>query len=325
MNLQMTLLLVSFFVTVVAGAIIIPILQKLKVGQNERDDGPKSHLKKQGTPTMGGIMMIASLIIVGLLSLIIGGEAINGLRGHILALLFVPIGFGVVGFLDDYIKLVLKNTKGLKPAYKMIGLLVVSIMYSLYLVNIAGIGTGTYIPFVGIYIDLPVLLYIPFIIFVMLATTNAVNLTDGIDGLASSVVSVILLFITTIAMKLGAIEASIVSVIVCGACIGFLLYNMNKARVFMGDTGSLFLGGVIAAIMLYLRIPFLIVIMAIVPVAETLSVIIQVAYFKKTGKRIFKMAPLHHHFELTGWNENKVVKVFTSITVVASLIGLILI
>ena len=323
MKVETSVLIISFIVAIILGFIIIPILKKLKVGQIERDDGPKSHLKKQGTPTMGGIIMIVTMIVVitGIyIYLIATGQ--NEVANKMLPLLLVSIGMGLIGFIDDFKKLVLKNTKGLKPSYKMLGLLIISVAYVVYLVYGIKIGTDTYIPIMKQYISMPVYLYIPFAIIVILATTNAINLTDGIDGLSSSVSAIIITCLTIIGILFGIEEIGIFGSVVVGAVLGFLMFNLHPAKVFMGDTGSLLLGGVISAIALYMKMPLLLIIIALVPVLETLSVIIQVAYFKRTGNRIFKMAPLHHHFELSGWKESKVVIVFSAVTLVLCIIGL---
>ena len=323
MEFETTILIISFVISIILGIIIIPILKKLKVGQIERDDGPQSHLKKQGTPTMGGIIIIISMILV------VTGTYVfltttrqNDVANKLLPLLLLTIGFGLIGFIDDFKKLVLKNTKGLKPSYKILGLLIISVAYVIYLIKGLHIGTQTYIPIVKIYINIPIYLYIPFAIIVILATTNAINLTDGIDGLSSSVCAIIITCLTVIGIIFGVKEISIFGSIVIGTVLGFLVFNLHPAKVFMGDTGSLLLGGVISGISLYLKMPLLLLVIALVPVLETISVIIQVAYFKKTGNRVFKMAPLHHHFELSGWKENKVVIVFSLITLVLSIIGL---
>lgn len=323
MKVETSVLIISFIVAIILGFIIIPILKKLKVGQIERDDGPKSHLKKQGTPTMGGIIMIVTMIIVitGLYIYLIATEQ-NEVANHILPLLLVSIGMGLIGFIDDFKKLVLKNTKGLKPSYKMLGLLIISTAYVIYLVYGIKIGTDTYIPIMKEYISMPVYIYIPFAIIVILATTNAINLTDGIDGLSSSVSAIIITCLTIIGILFGIDEIGIFGSVVVGTVLGFLMFNLHPAKVFMGDTGSLLLGGVISAIALYMKMPLLLIIIALVPVLETLSVIIQVAYFKKTGNRVFKMAPLHHHFELSGWKESKVVIIFSAVTLVLCIIGL---
>ena len=323
MKTETTILIASFITSIILGIIIIPILKKLKVGQIERDDGPKSHLKKQGTPTMGGIIIIITMILVitgAYIYLTATGQ--NEVANKLLPMLLISIGFGTIGFIDDFKKLVLKNTKGLKPSYKMIGLLVISVAYVVYLLQILHFDTQTYIPIAKTYIDLPIYLYIPFAIIVILATTNAINLTDGIDGLSSSVSAIIITCLAVIGMIFAIPEVSVFASCVIGAILGFLMFNLHPAKVFMGDTGSLLLGGVISAIALYLKMPILLIIIALIPVLETLSVIIQVAYYKKTGKRVFKMAPLHHHFELSGWKENKVVIVFSLITLLLCVIGL---
>lgn len=316
-------LIISFIISIIMGFIIIPILKKRKVGQIERDDGPQSHLKKQGTPTMGGIIIIITMILVvtgTCIYLSANGE--NALAGKILPILLLTIGFGLIGFIDDFKKLVLKNTEGLKPSYKMLGLLIISVAYVIYLVYGLHIDTETYIPIAKIYIEMPVYIYIPFAIVVILGATNAVNLTDGIDGLSSSVCAIIITCLAVIGISLQIYEVSIFASIVIGAVLGFLMFNIHPAKVFMGDTGSLMLGGVISGLALYLEMPLLLLVIALVPVLETISVMIQVVYFKKTGKRFFKMAPLHHHFELSGWKENKVVVVFSVATLLLCIIGL---
>ena len=323
MKIETTTLIISFIVSIILGIIIIPILKKLKIGQIERDDGPQSHLKKQGTPTMGGIILIITMILVVTGTYIyFAVNSQNEMAHKLLPILLLTIGFGLIGFIDDFKKLVLKNTKGLKPSYKMLGLLIISVAYVIYLVYGLHIGTDTYIPIWKQYVTMPVYLYIPFAIIVILGATNAINLTDGIDGLSSSVCAIIITCLTVIGIMTGMAEISIFGSIVIGAVLGFLMFNLHPAKVFMGDTGSLLLGGVISAMALYLKMPLLLLIIALVPVLETLSVIIQVAYFKKTGNRIFKMAPLHHHFELSGWKENKVVIVFSLATLVLCIIGL---
>lgn len=322
MEFQLKILLISFFTTIVLGIFTIPVLQRLKVRQSEREDGPKSHLKKSGTPTMGGIIMAMSIIGASIVACVhyIGKEPEVGKK--LIPLTLVAIGFGLVGFIDDYKKVVLRNTDGLKPRAKMAGLLVISILFSIYIERILGIGTDIIIPFFKNSITLPAIVYIPFTILVMLATTNAINLTDGVDGLATSVTLAIVTAITVISIILDVKEVIILGSIVCGTCLGFLIFNLNKAKVFMGDTGSLLLGGVVSCSAIYLKMPLLLLILAAVPVLETLSVIIQVAYYKKTKKRFFKMTPIHHHFELCGWRENKIVTTFSLATVVLCIIGI---
>lgn len=323
MDFEIRVLITTFFISVVCGLITIPILKKLKVGQIERNDGPASHLKKQGTPTMGGIIMIIAIIIAVTCTYILMNTLGKlDIARKLLPLLLITIGFGMIGFIDDFKKLVLKNTEGLKPLYKMIGLLIIAVSYVLFLIYGLKIGTETSIPILKTYINIPVFLYIPLAIIVILGTTNAINLTDGIDGLSSSVSAIIITCLTVISIRNQIYEVSIFGSIVIGATLGFLMFNIHPSKVFMGDTGSLMLGGVISGLALYLKMPLLLLVIAIIPVLETLSVIIQVAYFKKTGNRIFKMAPLHHHFELSGWRENKVVVIFSLITLVMSFIGL---
>ena len=323
MSFEITILLITFIISIILATIIIPMLKKLKVGQIERDDGPASHLKKQGTPTMGGIIIIIAMIIsvIGAyIYLLITGRV--DIAKNLIPLLLLTIGFGAIGFIDDYKKLVLKNTEGLKPSYKMLGLLVISVAFVIYLIQGTDLGTETYIPILKQYITLPMYIYVPAAICVILATTNAVNLTDGIDGLSSSISTIIITCLTVIGMLHGVTEVYIFGSIVIGAVLGFLIFNLHPAKVFMGDTGSLLLGGVISAIALYLKMPLILLVIALIPVLETVSVIMQIMYFKKTGKRIFKMAPLHHHFELSGWKENKVVIVFSIITLLLCIIGL---
>ena len=326
MEFQTKIILISLAFSFVMGLIVIPILKRLKVGKMERKEGPQSHLKKQGTPTMGGIIIMLTLLVMGAYICFNYSKSANTeeqkIAIHLIPLIASTIGFGVIGLIDDLKKLIGKNTDGLKPKYKMLGLLIVSVGFSLYLTQILHLGTDTYIPFFKTSISLPIWLYIPFAVVVMLATTNAVNLTDGIDGLSTSVTTIIITCLTVIGIIFGVKEITIFGTILIGACLGFLIFNLHPAKVFMGDTGSLLLGGAIASMALYLKMPLLLIIIALVPVIETLSVIIQVKHFKKTGERIFKMTPIHHHFELSGWNENKIVSVFSLITLVCCIVGL---
>ncbi len=323
MDFQVKVLLLSFAITVVEAIIIIPILKRLKVGQTERMDGPQSHIVKEGTPTMGGIIIMISVILTsasGFLYYYNKGDTAVAMR--IFPLVLMALGFGTVGFIDDFKKVVLRDTKGLKPAYKMIGLLIVSVLSIYYMVKISGIGTATYIPFIKTYIELPMWLYVPFAIFVILGTTNAINLTDGIDGLATSVTAIIMTFLTVVSIIFDIKEVTVFGGVVVGTCLGFLLFNLHTAKVIMGDTGSLLLGGVVAFLALYFRMPLILPIIAIVPVIETISVFMQVIYYKRTGRRIFKMTPIHHHFELSNWKENKIVSIFSIVTLVACIIAL---
>ena len=325
MQFQTKILLLSFMASVVVAIFFIPILKKLKVGQIERKEGPQSHLKKQGTPTMGGVIMILVIVAVTAFCWYDYSKEPQqaDIAKNLLPLLFVTVGFGFVGFIDDLKKLISKNTDGLSPKAKMFGLLIISVAYSLILTKVLNIGTDIIIPFAQTSLTLPIWIYIPFAILVMLATTNAVNLTDGIDGLSTSVTTIIITCLTVISIIFGIKEVTIFGSILIGACLGFLLFNLNPAKVMMGDTGSLMLGGAIAGISLYMKIPLLLIIIAIIPIIETLSVMIQVAHFKRTGERVFKMTPIHHHFELSGWKENKIVSVFSLITLLACVLGLI--
>lgn len=242
MKFETLILMISFITAIILGIIIIPILRKLKVGQIERDDGPQSHLKKQGTPTMGGIIMILAMIIVvtGTYIFLIYNNQ-GDIANKLLPILLLTIEFGLIGFIDDFKKLVLKNTKGLKPSYKMLGLLIISVAYVIYLVYGLKIGTETYIPILKQSITIPIYIYIPFAIIVILATTNAINLTDGIDGLSSSVSAIIITCLTIIGIQYNLTEISIFGSIVIGSVLGFLMFNLHPAKVFMGDTGSLLL------------------------------------------------------------------------------------
>ena len=326
MEFQTKIILLAFTISVIIALITIPILKKLKVGQIERKEGPQSHLKKQGTPTMGGIIMIITILILGIFmvwnytKLDDQSERIVG--KNLIPLIAVTVGFGIIGLIDDLKKLIGKNTEGLKPAYKMLGLLIVSVGFSLYITQVLNIETDIYIPFFKTYLTLPIWLYIPFAVLVLLATTNAINLTDGIDGLSTSVTTIIITCLTMIGVVLGLKEITVIGSILIGTCLAFLIFNLHPAKVMMGDTGSLLLGGAIASMALYLKMPLLLIIIALVPILETLSVMIQVAYFKKTGRRVFKMTPIHHHFELSGWKENKIVSVFSLVTLICCAIGL---
>lgn len=321
MKLQIIYLILAFLISAVLEKILIPFLKKLKVGQSERYDGPRSHLRKQGTPTMGGIVMMIVLAIFLIAFCILNRNNFELIK-IVLAVGLTSLGFGLVGFIDDFKKVVLKNTEGLNPKLKMFGLLIIATAYTVFLVNFTDIGTQIKIPFTDILINLPIYIYIPFTIFVMLGATNAVNLTDGVDGLNGSVSAIMMTALSIISLKLGNETLSMLTSVVAGSCIGFLIYNFHPAKIFMGDTGSIFLGGVLASTAIYLKNPLILVIIAIIPVLETLSDIIQVIHFRRTGKRLFKMAPLHHHFELSGWRENRVVAVFSIVTLIASVVGI---
>lgn len=299
-------IVISFIVASILGPIIIPLLHKLKFGQNIRQEGPKSHLKKAGTPTIGGLIFIFATIIT---MFIMVGNATD----EAMIALYSFVGFGFVGFLDDLLKIIKKKNEGLTSGQKMILLLIVSGFLTWYAYKY--IGTSINIPFLNGQINLG-LFYIPFVMFYFAGVTNAVNLTDGLDGLATSVTVLVTTFLGIISYNLGHISLAIFCVALAGALLAFLRFNAFPARVFMGDTGSLALGGAVAMVALILKMPLILVLIGIIYVIETLSVILQVASFKLTGKRIFKMAPIHHHFEQLGWSETKIVSVFSIITVV---------
>lgn len=308
-------ILISFAISIILGPILIPLLRKMKIGQNVRDDGPKTHYKKSGTPTMGGVIMLIALLITILTS--------GVLNKDMLVLLISTFGFGLIGFIDDYIKVKKERSLGLKPYQKIIGQVILAVFLAIYQSNTSVLGTKIIIPFMeGKYLDLG-LLYVPFIAFVVVGTVNSVNLTDGLDGLASGVTLIVMAFFGVIGLNWGMSSVSAFSAATTGACLGFLIYNSYPARVFMGDTGSLALGGAVSAIAILLNLPLVIPIAGFIYFIEALSVIIQVLSFKLTGKRVFLMAPLHHHFEQKGWPETKVVAFFWIITVIFCLIGII--
>ena len=325
MSFQIKILLLSFLVSICISVIVIPILKKLKVGQSEREDGPESHLIKKGTPTMGGLILIITILLLSVFLYIDYLADQPEIATKLIPMMFVTIGFGLVGFVDDFKKVILHNTDGLSPRLKMLGLMVIAVAYVVMLVFNFENGTDIYIPFVKKYLTLPLWIYIPFAVVVILAATNAVNLTDGIDGLSTSVTTIIFTCLTVISIIWDIKETTIFGCIVIGSALGFLLFNLHPAQIIMGDTGSLLLGGAIAGIALYLKLPLLLLIIAIIPLIETLSVIIQVMYFKKTGKRILKMAPIHHHFELCGWKENKIVSIFSLVTLIMCMVGIMII
>ena len=299
------IMLISFIISVVITKVEIPVLKR-KAGQNIREDGPQSHLSKAGTPSMGGIAIIiaASLTTIG--AAVMG--KIDGLGCAIILLVFV--GFGLIGFFDDYLKVIKKNNLGLR-AYQKFGLqTILSVILAVYLANYTEGSTSVYIPFADIYVNFGIW-YIPFVVFVVLAMTNAVNLTDGLDGLASGVTAFISLFFAVAGFTYGIVTGAYFCSAMCGACLGFLVFNRNPAKVFMGDTGSLALGGGLAAAAILMKLELLLPIVGLLYVIEALSVVLQVGYFKISGgKRIFKMAPIHHHFEKCGFSEVQVVAGF---------------
>ena len=309
--------LISFGISVALCPVIIPFLKRLKFGQNIREEGPKDHLKKTGTPTMGGLIILFSIVITSLCF-------IKEYK-QIVPILFVTLGFGLIGFLDDYIKIVMKRSLGLRAWQKMGLQVIVAAIFAYYIVNFSPAGTKMLIPFTGGIYDGKYLdignLFVPMLMFVVIGTVNGANFTDGLDGLATGVTIMIAVFFTVIAyMTASGIE--FITGAVVGSLLGFLLFNVYPARVFMGDTGSLALGGFVASTAYVMNMPIFLLIIAFIYMIEVLSVIIQVTYFKITGgKRIFKMAPIHHHFELCGWSETRVVTVFSTITAVMCLIA----
>ena len=306
--------LVSFALSAIMGPVIIPVLRNLKMGQTEREEGVKEHLKKAGTPTMGGVIILRSILITSLFYI--------RSNPQIIPVLFVTIGFGLIGFLDDYLKVVMKRSDGLFPKQKMALQIIVTAIFAYYLVKVAGISLKMLVPFSGgRYLDLG-WLAIPVLFFAVIGTVNGVNFTDGLDGLASSVTVLVATFFTVVAIGTKSGIEPVTGAVV-GALLGFLLFNVYPASVFMGDTGSLALGGFVASAAYMLQMPLFIIIVGLIYLVEVLSVIIQVTYFKKTGgKRIFKMAPIHHHFELCGWSETRVVAVFSIITALLCMVAL---
>ena len=307
---QVSAYFICFIISVVLGIILIPLLRRLKCGQIEREDGPQSHKSKQGTPTIGGLIFLLPIFIVGAI------YSFFDIR--ILPLVLVTFGFSLVGFLDDFLKIKRKNSNGLSPRHKMLGLLIVSGVFTWYAVSNVEEARTLVIPFLGYNKPwvLPVVIAIPLCVFFLVGFSNAVNLTDGLDGLTGSVTTIVLLFftlVTTLNSQWDYIR--IFCSMLAGGLLGFLVFNLHPAKVFMGDTGSLALGGALAAVSILTGTPLFLAIAGIIYVAETLSVIIQVIYFKRTGKRFFLMAPLHHHYEHKGWTETKIVIIFTIVTI----------
>ena len=306
-------LFLSFILTTAIAPIFIPFLLKLKVGQTVRDDGPESHLKKNGTPTMGGI-----IILIGF----IGGSVIFCSRySNTIPIMLMTIGFGLIGFIDDYIKVVLKRSMGLRAWQKLLLQIIVTAIFAVYLTKVSGVNLLLRVPFTnGYMLDLSWFSYV--ILFIaVLGTVNGANLTDGVDGLASSVTIVIAIYFAIIAV-LENMGLEPTSLALIGSLLGFLVFNCYPAKVFMGDTGSLALGGYVIATAYMLNMPLYVIIVAVIYLVENISVMLQVSYFKITkGKRLFKMAPIHHHFEKSGWSETKVVTVFPIVSIFAAVIG----
>lgn len=308
------IIIISFVITLILGPLMIPLLRKLNIVQRVREEGPKSHFKKSGTVLMGGLMIWIALVITTLTSGVINND--------IIILLSATLGFGLIGFIDDFIKVVLKRNLGLRAYQKLIMQIILAVILAVYQSNTSIAGTEVIVPFFNTTFDLGPL-YIPFIAFVVVGTVNSVNLTDGLDGLASGVTLIVMAFFSLIAIKVGSESVAIFSAALVGACLGFLRYNSHPAKVFMGDTGSLALGGAVASAAIILNLSLILPIVGGIYFAETLSVIIQVTSYKLTGKRVFKMSPLHHHYEEKGWHETKIVIVFWSTTAILCLIGLL--
>lgn len=302
------IILLSFALVCLLAKIIIPKLRKYKLGQNIRQEGPKSHLKKAGTPTMGGVLFIISSLIAVLVSSLAGFVFTN----EIILLVLGSTAFGLVGFLDDYIKFFKHRNLGLRAYQKLVLQMLFSALIAYFAYKLAG--TMVYIPF---YKEVDLGKWVILLnFFILVASTNAVNLTDGLDGLATGVMSIILLTLAIYSLKISNMTTYAYSIIMFASLLGFLIFNKYPAQIFMGDTGSLFLGGVLAIITILLGLHFYMIIYALVLIIETLSVIIQVAVFKKTGKRVFLMSPLHHHFEMKGMKETKVVVMFCAWTLI---------
>ena len=306
--------IIGFLIVVILGPIFIPMLTKFKFGQTVRDDGPQTHLQKNGTPTMGGVIMIIAILITGLTRAKIDKDLLVGL--------ICITGFGLVGFLDDFIKIKMKRSLGLKAYQKIILQFALALFVSYYQYSASPSATQMMVPFTDIVINLGPL-YVPIMMFVIIGTVNAVNLTDGLDGLASGVTLIVSIFFMMLAISVGNSDVGILAAATGGACLGFLGFNSYPAKVFMGDTGSMALGGAVVAFAVLTNSVLLIPIVGGIYFVEAISDIIQVASFKLTGKRVFKMAPIHHHFEQCGWPETRVVFVFWITTVVLAWIGII--
>jgi phospho-N-acetylmuramoyl-pentapeptide-transferase len=304
----------AFVIALALGPLLIPALRRLKFGQSIREEGPQRHQAKAGTPTMGGVLILVALAIPAII--------FAGKSAEVWLALFVTLGHGLIGFLDDYIKVVLKRNLGLKAREKILGQIIMAVALAYIATTYFGRGTDLWIPFLGVNVDFGPLYYI-LIFLVLIGTTNAVNLTDGLDGLAAGTTTIAAAAYAVIALAFGKEPLAVFCLALAGAALGFLRYNAHPAKVFMGDTGSLALGGALAAVAVLTKTELLLVIVGGVFVIEALSVIIQVISFKSTGKRVFRMSPIHHHFELGGWSETKVVAVFWLAGAVFAALGLI--
>ena len=305
--------LVSFTMAVVIGPGIINMLKRLKAGQTEREEGLESHQKKTGTPTMGGIIFLIPFLLIGVFY--------GASHKEVIPVLILTFGFGIIGFIDDYIKVVKKHNLGLRAWQKMLGQFIVTIIFALYIENFTDLSLAMRIPFTDIMLDFG-FWNIPILFFIALGTANGTNFTDGVDGLCASVTAVVAAFFAVAGVVTGASGAEVMSSAMGGALLGYLVYNVYPGKVMMGDTGSLAIGGFVTGIAYVMHMPIYIVIVGFIYALEVISVIMQVSYFKIThGKRIFRMAPIHHHFEKGGWSETKVVNVFTTATILLALIA----
>lgn len=314
----LTAIAVAFIISILLGFVIIPALRKLKFGQSIREEGPKAHQKKAGTPTMGGLIFIGSIII----STLALSYIYDVLTTQTIVLLLVFVGFGIIGFLDDFIIVVLKRNLGLTSIQKLIGQIIVAVA-AFFLLKLGPFDTAVQIPFTEFEIELGVF-YIAFLVFWLVGFSNAVNLSDGLDGLVAGTSSIAFAAFGVHALIYGQHDIAVFAFVVTGAMLGFLVFNVKPAKVFMGDTGSLALGGALAMTSVLIKQEFLLILIGIVYVIETLSVIIQVISFKTTGKRVFKMSPIHHHFELSGWSEWKIVIVFWGVAFLAAIVPVLL-
>ncbi|CAK7010805.1 MAG: Phospho-N-acetylmuramoyl-pentapeptide-transferase [Peptostreptococcus russellii] len=307
--------IIAFVLVMVMGPVLIPFLHKFKFGQTVRDDGPQSHLKKNGTPTMGGVMMMLAILIATLIR--------ADLSTEIFMALLCMLGFGMVGFIDDFVKIKMTRSLGLTAKQKIVLQVILALVISIYKYKAIGSGIQFIVPFSQAGINIGIA-YVPVMLVVILGTVNAVNLTDGLDGLASGITAIVSTFFMVFALMIANnMGMSQMAAATLGACIGFMWFNVNPAKVFMGDTGSMALGGAVTAFAIFTNSVLIIPIVGGIYFAEALSVIIQVLYFKKTKKRIFKMAPLHHHYEQCGWPETKVVFIFWIVSIVLAWIGVV--
>lgn len=308
-----TSFLLGFIVSLILGKLLIKKLTILKYGQSIREEGPKSHFKKTGTPTMGGIIFILSFLIVILVN--------YNFNIDLFIIIVASLGLALIGFIDDYKIIKLKSNEGISPKQKIVSQILVALLVSI--LGYYYLGSDVFIPFISRSFEMR-LFYIPFNIFFVVALTNSVNLTDGLDGLSTTVTIIVLSFFLIVSVVLKENFLAIIIISMIGALFGFLYYNWNPAKIFMGDVGSLSLGGLIASLAIVLKLQLLIPIVGVIYMLETISVIIQVYFFKRYGKRVFKMTPIHHHYELSGYSEKNIVKKFTLVTIIGCLIGLLL-